>query len=78
MTGTTTAAANTDLRAAVETLLDYVEEWEFVDNGREDNVCRSCGWSRRKDQKSFADGLSHHDGCRLKAALDKVRAAFGV
>jgi hypothetical protein len=73
----TTTAADPELKAAVEELLDHVDEWVYDDNPPH-TYCPSCLWDSRKDQKSHADGLSHKPGCGLRAALDLVRERFGL
>lgn len=59
---------------AIEVVLEYVEEWAYEDNPRSNNYCRSCGWNTHEHQKQFSDGLSHHEGCKLRAAMDFLEA----
>lgn len=73
--GTTVTAA--ELKAAIEEVLDNTHEWEFEDLGhREINTCPSCGWNTEDGPWPMAHktGLDHHAGCKLKAALELLRA----
>jgi hypothetical protein len=64
------------LKDAVGLIVAYVAEWDFDDNPSEHNVCGSCGWDSRKGPwpRPHGQGLSHHPGCKLRAALDVVNA----
>jgi len=59
------------MRSALEVLadvLEHVEEWHYEDNGRERNVCWSCGVDgNRSDPR-----MTHAPGCKLKALLDEA------
>lgn len=70
-----------ELRSAVATVLEHTEEWRFETNDGiypPDNYCSCCGWSSRRDQKAYLDGLQHKEGCEFAAALRLLEAFSGA
>lgn len=61
---------------ALEIVLDYTDEWTFVDEGVEDNICPECQWSKRqavRENPGVTVFLTHHPGCKFKEALEILR-----
>lgn len=64
-------------RNAIAFLHSYAKDnqWEFIDDGRERNVCNTCGWDSKKDPSPYRyGGLSHRPDCELRAAIEIVDA----
>lgn len=71
--GAATTATVTVERTDLDLLLDGVQEWVYDDNPPH-TYCPSCLWDSRKDRESPGGGLSHKEGCRWRAALERLRA----
>lgn len=72
---TTVTEVDAELRAAIEEVLDHVDEWVYDDNPPH-TYCPSCLWDSRRDQRT--PGLDHKPGCTLRAAKDLIRARLGL